>query len=215
MKISFPYPNRYGILFKRCKLSKKTWIILSPFIMGAMIFIDQITKYLADRDLADGDFVIINKVLRLSLAHNTGAAWGMLEGRVDILSIVTVALSIFLIYFFIKIPEGKKYGIMRFLTLSVIAGSIGNLIDRAWAGQVTDFVYIELIDFPKFNVADCFITWAMVLLVILMIFYYKDEDLEFFGLSNKKKESKEEINNTESENTAETISETNSGMETK
>ena len=55
----------------------------------------------------------------------------------------------------------------------------------------------------------------MVLLVILMIFYYKDEDLEFFGLSNKKKAGKEEINNTESENTAETISETNSGMETK
>ena len=191
-------------------MSKKTWFILSPFIMGAMIFIDQITKYMANRDLADGDFVIIDKVLRLSLTHNKGAAWGMLQGKVNILSIITVALSIFLIYFFAKIPEGKKYGIMRFLTLSVIAGSIGNLIDRAWAGEVTDFVYIELIDFPKFNVADCFITWAMVLLVILMIFYYKDEDLEFIGLDSKKK-AKSSSNNedvVETVNPAENINKT-------
>lgn len=168
---------------------KKIWYIISPFLLGAMIFFDQITKYFADRDLADGDFVIIDKILSLSLSHNKGAAWGILQGKVDILSIVSVVLSVFLIYFFIKIPEGKKYNIMRFLTVSVIAGAIGNMIDRIWHGEVTDFVYIELIDFPRFNVADCFITWAMVLLVILMIFYYKDEDLDFIGFSKKDKKS--------------------------
>ena len=178
---------------------KKIWFIIAPFIMGAMIFFDQITKYLADRDLVDGDFVIIDKVLRLSLAHNKGAAWGMLQGKVDILSIVSIVLSLFLIYFFIKIPNVKKYNIMRFLTVSVVSGAIGNMIDRIWRGEVTDFVYIELIDFPRFNVADCFITWAMVVLVILMIFYYKDEDLDFIGLSKKDAKSDKD-NTTDTEN---------------
>ena len=167
-------------------MTKKTWYIIAPFILAALIFVDQITKYLARRDLADESFDVIKGVFSLSLVSNKGAAWGMLQGRVDILSIVSILLVIALAYFFFKVPEGKKYHIIRVLCISVVAGAIGNLIDRIGFGYVTDFLYFKLIDFPVFNVADCYITVAMFLFIILMIFYYKDEDLEFLSFTKKK-----------------------------
>jgi len=65
--------------------------------------------------------------------------------------------------------------------LCVMAGALGNLLDRFYQGFVTDFLYFELIDFPVFNVADCYITFAMFLFAFLLIFKYKDSELEFFS----------------------------------
>ena len=167
-------------------MSKKTWYILTPFIMGALIFFDQITKYWARRDLADEPFSLIKGVFGLELVQNEGAAWGMLKGKVDFLSIISVIMVILIAFFFYKIPVGKKYNIMHFLSIAVISGALGNLIDRIWTGSVTDFLYIELIDFPVFNVADCYITFSMFFFIILMIFYYKDEDIEFMSFKKSK-----------------------------
>ena len=156
--------------------------------MAVLIFIDQITKYLARRDLADGSYAIIDKVFRLALVENKGAAWGILQGKVDILAIISILLTIVLTVFFFKIPAEKKYNIFRLLCIFVVAGAIGNVIDRIWLGAVTDFLYIELIDFPVFNIADCYITFSMVIFAILMIFCYKDDDLAFLSFKKKKTE---------------------------
>ena len=172
-------------------MKKKTWYIVAPIIMAAMIFIDQITKYLARTDLAENSKSIIKGVFSLSLVSNKGAAWGMLQGRVDILSIVSIALIIVLTIFYFRIPEEKKFNIIRILCISIVAGAIGNLIDRIGFGYVTDFLYFELIDFPVFNVADCYITVAMLIFVILLIFYYKDDDLYFLSLRKTKKDNEE------------------------
>ena len=63
-----------------------------------------------------------------------------------------------------------------FLSVFIIAGALGNLIDRVFLHYVIDFLYFELINFPVFNVADCYITVSMFVLAFLMIFYYKEED---------------------------------------
>ena len=79
----------------------------------------------------------------------------------------------------------------------VTAGAIGNLIDRIRLNYVVDFLYFELIDFPVFNVADCYITVSMFLLVILVLFYYKDED--FSLIWPKKSQSSVTDSTTDSE----------------
>ena len=168
-------------------MKKKHWYILAPFIMAALIFFDQLTKYLARRDLADEPFTIIDKVFKLKLLSNEGAAWGLFQGRVSILSFISIVLVAVLVYFFIRIPEDKKFHLLRLLFIFVGAGAIGNLIDRFYQGYVTDFLYFELIDFPIFNVADIYITFSMILVAILFIFYYKDEDLDFFTFGKIKK----------------------------
>ena len=59
------------------------------------------------------------------------------------------------------------------------------MIDRVQYNYVVDFFYFKLIDFPIFNVADIYVSVSCVLLAILVIFFYKDEDFDFLG---KKKE---------------------------
>ncbi|MBO4781440.1 MAG: signal peptidase II [Lachnospiraceae bacterium] len=162
-------------------MKKKQWYIIAPVIIALLIFFDQITKYWARRDLADEGFNIIKGFFGLKLVSNKGAAWGIFQGRIDILSIISIVVLIFLVLLFIKIPEDKKYHILRVLLLCVMAGALGNLLDRFYQGFVTDFLYFELIDFPVFNVADCYITFAMFLFAFLLIFKYKDSELEFFS----------------------------------
>ena len=62
---------------------------------------------------------------------------------------------------------------------------MGNMIDRLSQGYVVDFLYFSLIDFPIFNVADCYVTVATGVLAGLILFYYKDQDLEVFSFKGK------------------------------
>ena len=64
----------------------------------------------------------------------------------------------------------------------ICSGAIGNMIDRVSRGYVVDFFYFKLINFPIFNVADCYVTVAAFLLIVLIFFYYKEEELGWFTL---------------------------------
>ena len=78
---------------------------------------------------------------------------------------------------FFKIDwQYKRLRAMKIILMFVAAGAVGNLIDRIRLGYVIDFLYFELIDFPVFNVADCYITVSMFVILLLVIFFYKDED---------------------------------------
>ena len=71
---------------------------------------------------------------------------------------------------------------MRPLQIAMIllgAGAVGNLIDRVVNNFVIDFLYFKLINFPIFNVADCYVTISLILLIWLILFYYKEEELDF------------------------------------
>ena len=71
---------------------------------------------------------------------------------------------------------------MEVLLVLLASGAIGNMADRAIYGYVTDFLYFELIDFPIFNVADCYVVIAAFTAAFYILFYYKDEDFEIFKL---------------------------------
>ena len=85
-------------------------------------------------------------------------------------------------------PQNKKYTALNYIIVFLIAGAIGNYIDRIAKNYVVDFIYFSLINFPVFNVADCYVTVSVILLFILILFYYKDDDLEEIkqGLKIKK-----------------------------
>ncbi len=154
-----------------------------------LIALDQFTKYLAATHLKDGPVQIIPNVFQLYYHENNGAVWGLMSGKISILIIASIIIMAGMICFYIKIPPVKRYDVMRLILVFLTAGAIGNLIDRSIKQYVVDFFYFELIDFPIFNVADCYVTVSAALLIILSLFYYKDEDFAFL---NRKEEEKHE-----------------------
>jgi signal peptidase II len=84
-------------------------------------------------------------------------------------------------YIFVRIPSGSYMLPIRVLIPVVTAGAIGNFIDRLMFGYVRDFLYFSLINFPIFNVADIYVTCSVFVLAYLILFHYKEEDLDFLG----------------------------------
>ncbi len=161
------------------KFKKSTSIIYSFILIVLLIVLDQVSKVLAVSNLmGKNDFIIIPGVLQLHYLENTGAAFSMLEGKQTLFAIMTPILVCLLIYILIRMPMSKKYVALDYIIVFLIAGAIGNYIDRVTNNYVVDFIYFSLINFPVFNVADIYVTCAVILLLILILLYYKDEDLE-------------------------------------
>ena len=163
----------------------KRYGIFSLFTVILIAF-DQWTKILAyDKLRIDGPFVIWKGVFELLYSENRGAAFGILQGQKWFFLLVAAAVVIVILIFLYKMPNDKKMFPMFFCTVLLASGAIGNVIDRLSRGFVVDFLYFKLINFPIFNVADCYVVVAAGLLILLTGFYYKDEDLDF--LSSKEK----------------------------
>lgn len=160
------------------KLRGLLWVVV-------FVFVDQYTKYLAKSHLEyDGPISIINKVFKLQYLENTGAAFGIFKNQMSFFIIITLITLAVILFFYGKIPYTKHYAPLRYILILITSGAIGNFIDRLRYNYVVDFLYFELIDFPIFNVADCYVTISAVLLMFLILFYYKEADFDF--LSKKK-----------------------------
>ena len=146
-------------------------------LVAVLIIIDQITKRIAVNVLADGLRIpLINGVLEFTFVQNRGAAFGIMQNALPFFVVITLAALCVITYFLLHIPSQKRYLPLRICLCFIAAGAIGNFIDRLRRSYVRDFIYFSLIDFPVFNVADIYITCATILLVLLMLFYYRDED---------------------------------------
>lgn len=160
---------------------KKYIIAFLAFLI--LLGIDQWTKWLACSYLkSQGEFPIIKNVFVLQYLENRGAAFGMMQNqRIFLLSLTTVIL-IALIVVYQKIPSDKRFHILRILDVILAAGAVGNMTDRFFRGYVVDFLYFKLINFPIFNIADCYVVISAILAVLLMGFYYKEEDFKKEGI---------------------------------
>ena len=94
---------------------------------------------------------------------------------------MTAVILLAVVFFFVKTPAEKRYVPILLCFTLIAGGAVGNLIDRASQKYVVDFLYFSLIDFPVFNVADCFVTVGCILLMIFFIFVYKDDELSFYS----------------------------------
>jgi len=159
------------------KFISKTNIIF--FILFVLLtFIDRITKYAAFHFLVDRDIELIPGILELHYLENRGAAWGILQNQRWLLIIITVFVLLFLLLIYFKLPVAKRFHLLRFCLVLLAAGALGNLIDRVMNHYVIDFIYFSLIDFPVFNIADCFVCISAVLILYCLLFRYKDEELK-------------------------------------
>lgn len=162
------------------------------YIFGAafLLILDQWTKYLASVYLKDGSSIIlIRDVFQLHYLENRGAAFGLLQGRKLWFVAITVIMLAMMLLVYYRIPLEKKYRWMRVILALLTAGAMGNLIDRLRLNYVIDFFYFELINFPIFNVADIYVTVGMALLMVLVFFYYKEEELEVLWPFHKKEQN--------------------------
>ena len=135
--------------------------------IGSLAFlIDRITKIIVSSILKTGESIILIKnFFSITLAKNTGIAFSLLEGKIDIVIIVTLIVLFLIIDMLrknnIKENEKKYYALM-------IGGALGNLLDRIIYGYVIDFLDFKIINYnyPIFNIADSCIVIGMILLLI-------------------------------------------------
>lgn len=162
-------------------------------LVAILVLIDQVTKNLAISNLKDQDpIIIIKDVFQLYYLENSGAAFGILQNKEWFLITVPLLILCAIFYIVYKLPKEKKYIPIYYICLFISAGAIGNLIDRVRYSYVVDFFYFELINFPVFNVADIYVSVTGVLLVLLGLFYYKDEDFDFLNFKKESKNPEEE-----------------------
>jgi len=81
------------------------------------------------------------------------------------------------LYFFRHVSADRKFFPIRMIAVFILAGALGNMADRLRLSYVVDFFYFRLIDFPIFNVADIYVSVGTAVLAVLILFYYKEEEL--------------------------------------
>ena len=149
-----------------------TYILMAVFCLGA-IGIDQLTKFWVVQGIPLHTTVPVwNGVFHLTYTQNTGAAFSSFEGQHWLFALVMLIFIGFIIWEFPK----KKMGfttVERWLMVSILAGGIGNMIDRLRLGYVVDMIEVEFMNFAVFNVADIFITCGCFLLIAHLIFFNK------------------------------------------
>lgn len=171
----------------------KKYYILGLLGIIAGICIDQWTKMLAVTHLKGKEALsVIPNVFQLQYLENHGAAFGILQNKRIFLLLITIVILIAIGFFYRKIPAKKRFLPLHIVMILVAAGAVGNMIDRMLYGYVVDFLYVSCIQFPIFNIADCYVVIAAVIAIILIGFHYKEEDFEQLSLfsSSKKEETK-------------------------
>ena len=141
------------------------YVLLSALI----VVLDQWYKGLVTRHLArvGASAAFLPGILRLTLVHNTGASWGILSGRTTFLLIVTALVCLALLCAMLLDKPDARLGKISFAF--ILGGAVGNALDRYLLGYVVDMFETEFMNFPVFNVADCFITVGAVLLCVWVL----------------------------------------------
>ena len=153
-----------------------------------LVILDQLTKWLAVTHLKDqAAFVIWKGVFKLEYLETRGAAFGIMQNKQFLFAIGAVVIVALIGYAYGKMPHTSRYYLLRICAVLISAGAFGNLIDRVRLNYVVDFFYFELIDFPIFNVADCYVVVACILFALSILFYYKEEELKCFSIGKGSK----------------------------
>ena len=126
--------------------------------LGVSIGLDQFTKHLAVVHLkGQKPFVLIKGVFEFYYSENRGAAFGMLQGRQGFFFLIAAAVILAVLWAVYRMPAGRRYLPLMCSLFLLVSGAVGNMIDRLTQKYVVDFLYFKLIDFPIFNVADCYV----------------------------------------------------------
>ena len=141
---------------------------------GAIVALDQFTKYLTVANIAlYEDVAFIPGLLQLTYVRNTGAAFSSFEGQQWLFALIFVVFTGMLLYEYFRKPMGFL-PFERWCIAAIYGGGLGNMIDRVRMGYVVDMIETTFMEFPVFNVADCFITCGCILLLLHLILVNKE-----------------------------------------
>ena len=146
--------------------------------LALLVSADQISKRAASSGLTH-PVELLPGVLELRFIMNSGAAFGMLENQTAFFIITAAFVIAAGLLFLAKLPGTKRYFPLRNAVVVLLAGALGNLVDRAALGRVRDFIYFKLIDFPVFNLADIYVTVSCACLFILIMTRYREDHFDF------------------------------------
>ena len=148
------------------------YVWMGLYAVGIVV-LDQVTKYLTVSNIALGhDVPAIEGVFHLTYVHNYGAAFSSFSGARWLFVALFLAFLGLVIWEFStkKMPFTK---LERWCIVSILAGGLGNVIDRLRLGYVIDMIEVDFVDFAIFNVADCFITCGCILLMVSLVLFNK------------------------------------------
>ena len=154
---------------------KTTFYLVLAAFAAAIVALDQWTKWLVRRALplyASKDSIL--GIFHITHVENTGGAWSMFSGQIW-LFIGVMALFVALIVVLIW-KQWLKKPFEWWCLAAILGGGIGTLIDLLANGRVTDMICLDFVNFPVFNVADCFITVGCFALIVYVIFLDRTED---------------------------------------
>lgn len=155
---------------------------------AVLVLLDQVSKWAAQVFLkGQASFPILRDIFELYYLENRGSAFGMLQGKRIFFVVMAVLVLVAVPYVYTKIPLDTHFRYLHIVAILFLSGAVGNAIDRVFHGYVIDFFYFSLIDFPVFNVADIYVTVGTGVLIVLLLFYYKEEDLARIELFPRKK----------------------------
>lgn len=135
-------------------------------VAAVLVAADQFIKHLIVSGIAYGASVeILPGIVDFTYIHNNGAAFGMLQGKSWVLLSITSVIILLCLALVLK--NSLKSNVLKVAITLVLAGGVGNLIDRIFnGGNVVDFIELKFVDFAIFNFADCCITIGAVLIIL-------------------------------------------------
>ena len=147
---------------------------LYAIFAAAIVAADQFTKYLTVANIALGQKIpFLPGVLQFTYIQNTGAAFSSFEGQQWLFALIFALFTVLVIWEF----KTKKMGFLpfeRWCIAAIYGGGLGNMIDRIRMGYVVDMIETVFMDFPVFNVADCFITCGCIAMMVSLFFFNKE-----------------------------------------
>lgn len=149
--------------------------MLYAVLVVALVVLDQVVKFLVRANIPlGGDVPFLPHILQLTYVQNTGAAFSLLEEHTWILTIVSLVVSVLLVVLLVKKVFPRPFA-MAALSM-VLAGAVGNLIDRALLGYVTDMFETLFMRFAVFNVADICVVVGGIAFCVYYLFSHDKED---------------------------------------
>ena len=141
-------------------------------LFPSIFLFDQITKYLLYKNLALGQSIPDDFINKITYARNTGTAFSLFSSYGSLLLIISIFVAVFFTIYFLMIEKPKLT--MRLFISLVVAGALGNIIDRVRFGYVNDFIDVGF--WPIFNIADSSISIALTIYFIDLIFLNKKNE---------------------------------------
>ena len=142
--------------------------MLYAVLVVALVALDQLVKYLVVQNIPLGEYVpFLPHILDLTYVQNTGAAFSLFSEHTWLLTLVSLVMSVLLLAALVR-------GFFGRISLALLlAGAVGNLIDRAFQGYVVDMFHVLFMEFAVFNVADICVVVGGIAAAVYYVWGYE------------------------------------------